>query len=217
MNNCDPLRNQIRDTVLTRIVDGSLAPGARVSLALLASELHVSPTPAREALTQLEHEGFLVSEPNRGFFVAPLMLREAQDIYPIIWTLEALAVNLQGSLSEEQVQVLQRANNALADASDIPEEAIHLDQHWHEMLIQHCPNKLVKAEIASMKRRALRYELAYMRDSNKISFSMTQHKEILEALMENQMAHVAQVLERHWRMSLDFLELWLREKSRVYL
>lgn len=216
MVNRDPLRNQIRRAVLEDIIDGSLAPGARVSLAALAGELDVSPTPAREALTQLEREGFLTAEPNRGFFVAPLRLAEAQDVYPIIWTLEALAVKLQGPPAAERIQVLSRLNAELARAEHAPEEALRLDQAWHEALVAPCPNLLVLKQIEALKQRALRYELAFMRASGRIPFSVSQHDEILNLYTAHRPERVAGSLEAHWKTSLAFLERWLREQRTIH-
>ena len=52
------------------IVDGLIAPGARVSELLLVEKLGISRTPARIALVQLRNEGLLEALPTGGFVVA---------------------------------------------------------------------------------------------------------------------------------------------------
>lgn len=62
------------DELRAMIVDGRLAPGARVGQAELADALGISSGSVREALRRLAGEGFVVFEVNRGFFVADVGL-----------------------------------------------------------------------------------------------------------------------------------------------
>lgn len=53
------LSAQVYLTLRESIADGRLAPGSRITERQLASALDVSPTPVREALGKLEHEGLI--------------------------------------------------------------------------------------------------------------------------------------------------------------
>lgn len=53
------LAMQVYDAIRASIADGRLAPGSRVTERDLAQALAVSPTPVREAISKLEHEGLL--------------------------------------------------------------------------------------------------------------------------------------------------------------
>ncbi|MBE1876076.1 GntR family transcriptional regulator [Myceligenerans pegani] len=53
------LAEQVYHSVRASIADGRLAPGSRVTERQLAEALDVSPTPVREAIGKLEHEGLL--------------------------------------------------------------------------------------------------------------------------------------------------------------
>jgi DNA-binding GntR family transcriptional regulator len=70
------LTDDIYETVKASLMDGVLAPGARISIDGLARELSVSQTPIREALARLEADGLTRSEPNRGYFATELPSRE---------------------------------------------------------------------------------------------------------------------------------------------
>ncbi|MCW2500598.1 MAG: hypothetical protein JWN87_2274 [Frankiales bacterium] len=80
---CDELRN--------RIVSGVLPPGLRLVESTLAEELAVSRAPVREAIRQLEHEGFVTISPRRGAAVAELSAEAALDCYEIRSALEVVA------------------------------------------------------------------------------------------------------------------------------
>jgi DNA-binding GntR family transcriptional regulator len=62
------------DELRAMIVDGRLAPGARVGQAELADALGISRGSVREALRRLAGDGLVAFEVNRGFFVASIGL-----------------------------------------------------------------------------------------------------------------------------------------------
>ena len=67
-------------------------PGQKLTQEMLADRLGVSLTPVREALRMLEKEGYVSPIPNRGFFVAEISLKEAEDLFELRETLERLSV-----------------------------------------------------------------------------------------------------------------------------
>src|SRR5215217_4208106 len=82
------------DTLLTAIVDGSLAPGERIRDAELAEQLQTSRMPVREALKRLEAEGLVETVPNRETRVAPVRAERAAQAFPVIAALHALGTRL---------------------------------------------------------------------------------------------------------------------------
>lgn len=79
--------NQIREL----IVQGKLSPGTHLQEIRLSSELSVSRTPIRTALNTLANEGFLIYQPNQGYFVRELNINEIMDTYEIRALLEGAA------------------------------------------------------------------------------------------------------------------------------
>lgn len=73
----DEAASYIRD----QITSGHLQPGARVRPEVVADELDISTTPAREALQALRAEGFLELTPRRGFTVARITGKDIEDIF----------------------------------------------------------------------------------------------------------------------------------------
>src|ERR1051325_2832796 len=105
------LRDDIADRIATLIVDGELAD--RLKEVELASQLGVSRTPLREALLMLEREGLVVSEVNKGFRVAALSESRVRELYPILGTLEGLAVRESGERLRARAGDLRAVNAAL--------------------------------------------------------------------------------------------------------
>ncbi len=88
------MRDHIRDTLLQRILDGSLAAGERLIELNLAREFHVSQTPVREALRELEAMGAVKSERYCGTHVRPADMTELVESYELRAILEERAAQL---------------------------------------------------------------------------------------------------------------------------
>ena len=88
------LREQIKDVLLQRIVEGSYPPGSRIVETRVAQELGVSQGPVREALRDLEQLGCVLHEPYRGCSVRAFSVDELLDAFPVRAALEALAARM---------------------------------------------------------------------------------------------------------------------------
>ena len=205
-----PLRREVRRVVLDRILRGEIVPGDGINESELSVDIGVSRTPLREALLGLEREGFLRSEAGRGFFASSLTADDAEDLYPILWTLEGLALASSPAPNPARMAELKRINADLARYERIPERALDHDRLWHDTLLAGCPKRRLVAMTDVLKDQARRYERAYMDDSGRVFVSTRQHEEILEALEAGEREKAVRLLESNWRVSLDFLLPWLR-------
>lgn len=197
-----PLRDQVYSELLRRIMTGELPPGAQVVEQTLTAELEVSRTPLREALFRLEASGFVRSHPARGFFVAALTPDEARDLYPILWTLECLALRLAGLPGDETITELARIADARA-AAKRPERALEYDTIWHELLIRDCPNSRLISQLRDLRVAVRRYETAYMHAVKEQRVANADHHSILNALRANDLVVAVQLLEEHWTAGLQ--------------
>lgn len=207
-----PLRSEIRRVLLERILLGSIPPGTSIHESELATAMGVSRTPLREALLGLEREGFLTSEAGRGFFVQPLTLRDAEELYPILGTLEGTALEVSGPISNARLAELRSINEDLKRRTDAG-EALAVDRLWHDTLLRECRNTRLLALIDTLKDQARRYEVAYMQDSGRVILSTRQHQAILSALEKGDVAAARLELEKNWLVSLDFLSPWLGRRA----
>lgn len=85
------LAANITNTLRQAILSGQLGPGEPLGQEALAKSFGVSRIPVRESLNQLASEGLVESQPHRGAVVARLSLAELDELYGIVWALEALA------------------------------------------------------------------------------------------------------------------------------
>jgi DNA-binding GntR family transcriptional regulator len=75
------LRQKAYDAIKREIITCRLAPGESISELQFVERFQVSKTPIREALTALQKDGLVHYIPNRGFTVAPITIRDVQEIF----------------------------------------------------------------------------------------------------------------------------------------
>jgi DNA-binding GntR family transcriptional regulator len=88
------MRDQIRDAIVTRILDNRYPPGTHLKELMLAREFNVSQAPVREALRELETLGIVVSERYKGTRVRNPNKRELSEAYELRAILEEHAAQL---------------------------------------------------------------------------------------------------------------------------
>ena len=88
------LHAEVAARLKTMIIEGVLAPGARLNERVLCEQLDVSRTPLREAFKMLAGEGLVELLPNRGAVVARMGLEDIEATFAVIATLEGLAGEL---------------------------------------------------------------------------------------------------------------------------
>jgi DNA-binding GntR family transcriptional regulator len=86
------LTDDVYESVKALIMDHVIAPGARVTIDVLARSLDVSPTPVREALARLESDGLVVKRAMQGYTTSPLLSRDQfEELFELRLLLEPAA------------------------------------------------------------------------------------------------------------------------------
>src|SRR5258708_5672212 len=110
-------RLMLHEEVVTRLrhklIEGEIAPGARVPERELCAALGISRTPLREALKVVAAEGLVVLLPNRGARAAKLTRKSVQELFEVCEGLEAIA----GELACQRVSDMQVAEIATLHAT----------------------------------------------------------------------------------------------------
>lgn len=208
-----PLREKVHAALVRRILRDEVKPGSRLSDSTLAEELGVSRTPVREALVRLEREGFLETDPGRGFFVKPLSATEVRDVYPVLWTLEIMALRACPVPSAALLAELERINAELREGVALPERRIELDTRWHRALLERCGNRYLLDTLGSAKAMIRRYEYAYMQDAGLIPVSTRTHEQIACAAAEGRVDDAAAALQENWRFGMGAVLEWLEQRA----
>ena len=136
------------------IIHGTHSPGSRLRERELSEELRMSRIPIREALRQLESEGFVVTAPNRGAVVSQLTLKDVAELFDLRLSLEVLAARqaaravAEGRGDDSLRQVVAEAHRATV-AEDV--DAIRqTNTQFHAQTIAMSGNSLLIATMAPL-------------------------------------------------------------------
>ena len=197
------LRDQLGEAIRDRIVRQRLPANQSIGEHALASELGVSRTPVRESLLGLERDGFVKAVPGRGFVVLPLSSEEARQLYPIVWSLERLALSEVTEVEPALIEQLREINRSLPYAAT-PQERIQRDSEWHRCLVSVSGNQRLIAVLEGIKASIARYEHAYVDASGPCDESVQEHEHIAN-MLEKSPALGAEAIEAHWRRGLNIV------------
>jgi DNA-binding GntR family transcriptional regulator len=199
------LRDLVHRKLLMLILHGEFPPGSRVKDTELSQMLQVSRTPVREALVSLVKEGFLENLVGRGFVVRPLTAREVEEIYPIIWSLESLALRSSAPLSADALNSMETITVRMETTKPDFIRLIEFDKEWHQTLLSGCSNQRLMNMINDLKAIVFRYEYAFMQERQWVETSIREHRQIAGILTERGADAAEPVLKEHWAFSMQAL------------
>ena len=188
-----------------RILSGEIRGGQPIRQEQIAQELGVSRIPLREALKQLEAEGFVTIAPHKGAVVSTLSVEEAEELF-------ALRAQLEGWLLRDAIPRMREADfahlDAIIDESRAPDNLARwgeLNWQFHEALYRPAGRPL---SLRFLKRvhdnldRYLRLQIAITRDWDRaykdhqdlVAFSRERNVEAAVALLEDHILGTAKAL-----------------------
>jgi DNA-binding GntR family transcriptional regulator len=167
------LIDQVHDRLLAAIVDGSLAPGRRLTQDELAALLGVSRQPVSHAIQVLRRRGLLVDAGKRGVAVAPLDAARIRGLYQVRAALDGLAAELAagrcraGAAARSEIAALKAALEAGAREAATAERLnlghlIAADVAFHSALYALSGNAAIVETVAEQWphfRRSMRHVL----------------------------------------------------------
>ncbi len=203
------MREEVYNTLLMWIMEGELRPGEKLLDKELAEKMGVSRTPVREALRRLEDQGLVESAANRWTKVAGISVEEPVMIYPIIWTLEELAIaEATPKLTETDFLQMEEANEQLAKAlaEGDPVGASRADTKFHDIYIECTDNPFLINILQDLKIRYRRVEVTYFEGSSLATDSVVEHRQILESLRSGDIVRTQSMVRHNWQSSLTRLK-----------
>jgi DNA-binding GntR family transcriptional regulator len=192
------LRDQVKDALVERILDGTYAPGERIVEIRVAQEFGVSQAPVREALRELELLRLVVSAPFRGARVREVTTEELAEVYPVRAALEevaarAAAVNLDGDV-EPLEQEIERMR-AAATAGDVHAFIAH-DVAFHRCIVEASGNRTLQ-ELWGSLHVDLRTTITLARHAEDLAGVAESHVVVMELLAAGDAEGSARELRAH--------------------
>lgn len=212
----------VTDQLRELIVQGQLKPGEHVQEMPLADRLSVSRTPVRTALNTLASEGFLVYQPNRGYYVRHFDIAEIMDVYEIRATLESLAARraAERGLTKDQettlMRCLEEGDRILRKGHFEPDDLVpyrRMNVAIHEGIIHVAGSGRLAETIKQTHNLPLVSDrIILWQDFEILKRSHDDHHRVITAILSRDTWRAASLMREH----VYFAGLALREHLRVH-
>ena len=166
----------------------------------LAQDFGISRTPVREAMAQLEREGFVRSVPRRGIYIVRKTKREVIEMITAWAALESMAARLiTQTASDDDISSLRRMFTTFVDG----EVQAKLDEYsevnieFHQTIVRMSGNKVLidLAENLFTHMRMIRRKTIGEKD--RADRSIRDHMNIIEALEARETGRAEDLVRQH--------------------
>lgn len=198
---------RLRSDILT----GRLLPGERLMEIHLAEEYGCGRAAVRSALVELQTEGLVSREANRGATVRRISIEEAVQITEARSALECLVASRAAERATESdrselSELVDRMRAAVAEDRQTDYSAMNRELHRR---LQEIANHHVAAElIAALRNRAAHHQYRLSMMPGRSSESLEQHAAIIEAVVTGDPAAADQAMAAHLASIVDVLNQW---------
>lgn len=195
----------MRDELQHAILEGVLKPGERLRAEALAQRFGTSRTPIREALLQLEAQGLVEVEPNRGAVVRAFDRDDLLDLYALRALLEpAAAARAATRIEEHDIARLQELCDKAQHAN--VDDQIAYNEDFHRIIVEaaQSPRLTVAMRAASGIPRAFRSR--FWDSEEQRAESLLCHRRLVSAFRVRDAQLAEAVMRMHILGAVGFLE-----------
>ncbi|MBK9019459.1 MAG: GntR family transcriptional regulator [Sulfuritalea sp.] len=198
--NRSSLSEQAVGLLRERIYNHALLPGQRLDEALLAEQMGISRTPLREALKVLSAEGLVDLQPHKGCFVAELGLRDLEEIFPIMATLEGRVAH---EVAQKRTPAQLKALDALHEKLEKHAAAGDVDRYYetnyvfHDQMQSCAGNRWLQIVIGDLRKLLKLSRHHSLRLEGRLAASLAEHRALMQALHRQDADAAEGVMRQH--------------------
>jgi DNA-binding GntR family transcriptional regulator len=196
---------RVRDQLQHAILEGALKPGERLRAEALAQRYGTSRTPVREALLQLEAQGLVEVEPNRGAVVRAFDRADLLDLYEVRALLEpAAAARAALRIVSEEIERLERLCDEAEGAS--VEQLIAGNEAFHRIIGEAAGSPRLAVAMRAVAGIPRAFRAAFWRSEEQRAESLLCHRRLVTAFRTRDAALAEAVMRMHILGAVSFLE-----------
>jgi DNA-binding GntR family transcriptional regulator len=190
---------RVRDLLEEAILEGELKPGERLRAEALAQRFGTSRTPIREALLQLEAQGLVEVEHNRGAVVRTFDRDDLRDLYEVRALIEPHAAARAASrIDAAAVASLEQ----LCDAED----QLVANEQFHAIILDAAQSPRLKVAMRAATGIPRAFRSAFWHDERQKRESLICHGRLVSAFKANDSDLAEATMRMHILGALAFLE-----------
>jgi DNA-binding GntR family transcriptional regulator len=210
------LHEQVAMRLRQMLVEGEIAPGAKLNERELAQVLQVSRTPLREAIKMLAAEGLVELLPNRGAVAVSLGEQDIMDTFEVMAGLEGLSGELaaQRITAEELAEIKAMHFEMLAAYTRADLSAYYrINAQIHAAINAAAKNPVLTGTYQQLNARLQALRFRSNQDGEKWRRAVQEHEQMIDALTRRDPAAMRTVLVDHLHHKRDVVIEQLRQTA----
>ena len=212
------LHDQVAARLRTLLVEGRIAPGAKLNERELCEQLHVSRTPLREAIKLLSVEGLVDLLPNRGAVAVKLTEADVMHSFEVLAALEGLSGELAAQRSSDaginELRALHYEMMACHARRDLS-GYYRLNARIHGAINEAAGNPVLAQSYRAINARVQSLRFRTNQDEAKWARALGEHQQMIDALAARDGAALRAVLVAHLQAKRDTV-LALMRAGEIY-
>ena len=190
------------DILRKNIISGDFPPGSRLVINSLAVRLGVSQIPVREALQQLQADGFVSIRPNAGAHVTGIHQSLVYEIFGLLEATESISLSAACLLlTQNDIDHIERLLKRMDTELDDPEQFSRSNVEFHMFICEHAQTPLVRSMLPRILDHWDRLRRHFLDDvyACRIQKAQQGHWELFDALRNRDADRVVKLAREHNR------------------
>lgn len=200
------LHDQVAQRLRQMLVEGRIAPGAKLNERELAEILEVSRTPLREAIKMLAAEGLVELLPNRGAIALCLNETDVRHTFEVMAGLEALSGELAARrITDEElaeIKAMQFEMMAAYTRRDLS-NYYRINSLIHAAINAAAKNPVLTATYKQLNARLQALRFRSNQDADKWERAVREHEKMIAALAARDPVAMRELLLKHLHNKRD--------------
>jgi DNA-binding GntR family transcriptional regulator len=208
------LHEQVAQRLRQMLVEGRIAPGAKLNERALAELLSVSRTPLREAIKMLAAEGLVELLPNRGAVAVSLGEEDILHTFEVMAGLEAQAGELAAErITQQELDEIRAMHFEMMAAYTRRDLSAYyaLNARIHNAITAAARNPVLAQVYNQVNARLQALRFRSNQDGDKWKRALKEHEKMIEALAARDGAAMREVLLSHLHNKREVVLEQLRE------
>jgi DNA-binding GntR family transcriptional regulator len=198
------LYEEVAELLRQRIFARELEPGSWIDEMHLAEQYGISRTPLREALKVLAAEGLVTMKVRRGAYVTEVSEKDLRDVYHLLALLESDAARAVASQADAaQLAQIQALQEDLEKATEDHDKFFEINENFHHLLLDIAGNRWRTQMVADLRKVMKLNRHHSLFKSGRIVQSLIEHREIVQALLQQDPALAAARMTAHFANGLQ--------------
>lgn len=198
------------------LVEGHIAPGAKLNERELSERLSVSRTPLREAIKMLASEGLVELLPNRGAVAVSLSEQDVRDTFEVMAGLEGLSGELAAQrITPEQLAEVQALHFEMLAAHTRRDLSSYyrLNAQIHRAINTAAANPVLSSTYNQVNARLQALRFRSNQDEAKWKRAVKEHEQMMQALTVRDGPALRQILVQHLQHKCEVVMEQLRQST----